>query len=80
MTIIQSNKDWFNKIGMTLDNLLDEIQVQEIDEYTNLSNTKGANLLGWFTVIDISGIIAYFPEEKMACKYRIDLINQIINT
>lgn len=77
--IIRLNREYFQKVGMTLDNALQEIQIQEIDEYTNLSNDRGADLTGWFVVIDVSGIIAYFPEETMAAKYRLDLINQILN-
>lgn len=65
--------------GKTLDELLEDVQVQEIDEEIAEIN-KIPNLIGWFGVVNDKGIFAYFGEEKDAFRFRLDYINQILNT
>ena len=76
---VEINRSFFTEGRPTLDEVLEEIQVQEVDEYINLSNGKGASLTGWFTVVDTQGIIAYFSTETEALNYRLNLINRILN-
>jgi len=65
--------------GLSLDELLEEVQVQEIDEeVAEMNNTNG--IFGWFAVVNDKGIIAYFGSEKDAFRFRLDYINQILNT
>lgn len=65
--------------GLSLDELLDEVQVQEIDEeVSEINNTNG--IIGWFGVANDKGIIAYFGDERDAFRFRLDYINQILNT
>jgi hypothetical protein len=63
----------------SLDQLLDEINVSEVDEEnTKLNKTKG--IIGWYYVSDTVGICAYFGSEAEALRYRLDLINLILNS
>ena len=65
--------------GKTLDELLEDVQVQEIDEEVcRINYTPG--LIGWYCVINNHNIIAYFRKEKNALRFRLDYINQILNT
>ena len=61
--------------GLSLEQLLDEVQV--IEEFENEAT---GILSGWFAVANNEGIIAYFGNEKDACRFRLDYINQILNT
>lgn len=68
-----------NLKGLSLDELLEQVQVQEIEEdCAELNNNMG--LIGWFGVVNDEGIIAYFGEERDAFRFRLDYINQILNT
>lgn len=62
----------------TLDSLLQEITVQEIDESDEGIGTKGLD--GWYGVVTDIGIIAYFGEEAEAYKFRLDYISRILNS
>lgn len=65
--------------GKTLDELLEDVQIQEIDEeVAEMNNTIG--IIGWFGVVNDEGIIAYFGRENDALRFRLDYINQILNT
>ncbi len=65
--------------GYDLDTMLGEISVQEIDaETAEMNKTQG--LIGWFGVSDTVGICAYFGTEEEALRYRLDLINLILNS
>lgn len=65
--------------GRSLDELLEDIQIQEIDaEVAEINNTEG--IIGWYGVCNHRGIIAYFGEESDAFRFRLDYINQILNT
>ena len=64
--------------GLTLNELLEEISVQEIDEkVAALNNIQ--DLVGWFGVVTDLGIIAYFGNEREAFRFRLDYINRILN-
>lgn len=64
---------------MNLEELLDVIQVQQVDdEVADLNSIKGIN--NWFAVYDHRGIFAYFGTEEDALRFRLDYINQILNT
>lgn len=76
--VIKRNKDWCEN-DLSLDRLLDEISVMEIDEENaKLNNNQG--MIGWFGVVDTDGICAYFSTEQEALRYRLDLINLILNS
>jgi hypothetical protein len=62
-----------NLQGLTLDELLEEINV--LDSWENETS-----LPGWFAVSTDLGIVAYFGDSHEAYKYRLDLINRILNT
>ena len=64
---------------MTLNELLEEISVQEIDEEcAQLNNIN--SLIGWFGVVTDLGIIAYFGNDVEAYRFRLDYINRILNS
>lgn len=61
--------------GLSLEDLLEEVSV--IEEFENEASPF---LVGWFAVVTDEGIIAYFGNEKDAFRFRLDYINQILNT
>ena len=64
----------------SLDYWLDEISVIEIDNSVNEANKNGLTaIIGWFGVINESGIIAYFGKENDAFRFRLDYINRKLN-
>lgn len=64
--------------GKSLDEMLDEISVGDVDEeHAQLNNVHG--LMGWFYVADTKGVNTYFSTEKEAFHYRLDLINRVLN-
>ena len=71
--------------GYDLDQMLDEITVCSCDEMID-NFKKGEQmyelntlLKGWWAVVDTTGINAYFSTEKEAFRYRLDLINRVLN-
>ena len=62
----------------TLEQWLEDIQIQEVDIDLAIIN-KIPNLVGWFAVVNEEGIIAYFGKEKHAFKFRLDYINNELN-
>lgn len=62
--------------GLDLDNLLEEIQVIP----PGMTHNHIQVLEDWHAVTTDDGIVAYFSEESDAFRYRLDLINQILNT
>jgi hypothetical protein len=62
-----------------LDYYLQEIAVQEVDSDLAINN-KIPNLIGWYAVVNEKGIIAYFGNEKDAFRFRLDYINQLLNS
>ena len=59
----------------TLEELLDEISV--LDDWDNDHSQLAKD--GWYAVSTDEGIVAYFGTSAEAYKYRLDLINSIIN-
>ena len=74
--VLKNNKKYSKEVEADLDCLLGEISVMEVDEIPN----NNINLEGWYAVVDIEGINAYFSDEKEALAYRLFLINRILNT
>lgn len=64
--------------GKTLEELLDEICVQEIDG-SEVEDPIHKALDGWFGVSNQEGLIAFFGTESEAFGYRLDFINRILN-
>lgn len=61
--------------GLSLDELLEEISVQQPGQYEN----DTSDILQWYAVSTDEGIVAYFGEEAEAFGYRLNLINRILN-
>lgn len=61
--------------GYTLDELLDEIAVMG----PGMAPVQ-KEMEDWSAVTTDEGIVAWFGEEAEAFRYRLDLINQILNT
>jgi len=64
---------WSKKKIQDIDHCLEFIRVQ----LEPVDNTDF--FYGWYTVVGPFGIIAYFPEEKEACRYRLEYINRLLN-
>lgn len=75
MNIAQRNKEasqnWANK---TIDYWLDEIGVSPAEFMDPMEYPKV-----WFVVTDLFGVVAAFATEEEAMRYRLDLINRILN-
>lgn len=64
----------------TLDDLLEEYSVGEVDDYHNESNGgKLSGILGWWFVVNNDGVYAYFNKEHLALRWRLDEINRRLN-
>ena len=67
---------------MTLEELLEDVTVGDVDEHHIQVNSTslGPGMLGWFYVASGDyGVLAYFPAETNAFRYRLDVINQKLN-
>ena len=74
---IFSNKRDSNKLyNKTLDQLLDEITVIPLEGCIELSNSYEHC---WCAVVDDNGIVAWFKDSTDAYRYRLDLINRLLN-
>jgi hypothetical protein len=64
-------------IMSTLDEALDRVSVLPLDcGYV----PDGHSVKDWFAVsTEDDGIIAYFSKELYACRFRLDLVNRILN-
>ena len=62
---------------MDIRELLDTISVMAPDMWECEENTYGPK--GWCAVITDDGIIAYFEKETDAFRFRLDLINRLLN-
>jgi hypothetical protein len=68
-------REWFkNHSSFNITSLLEEIEVMGPGMWENEDGPKG-----WYAVSNTYGIIAYFPEEKEALRYRLDYINRLLN-
>lgn len=65
----------------SFDLLLENISVQEVDDYhLEINPTLGTGLLGWFMVVDEKrGAFSYFNSKTEALFYRLALINARLN-
>lgn len=64
---------------MTLDELLQEVTVGDVDEHHRALNELPGNMIGWYYVVDEEGIRGYFPGERDALHFRLALINARLN-
>lgn len=71
--VLKSNQKWFRGNKLDLEDALGEISIMEADEVPD------KNIEGWYAVVDIDGINAYFSTETEALAYRLFLINRILN-
>ena len=66
----------------TLDELLEDWQVEELD-FEDIEDIHGIAvakyLEGWFGVSNTDGIIAYFGKEDDALRFRLNEINRQLN-
>lgn len=62
------------KKPITLDQLLQDISVFPPGTWENDEGPEN-----WYAVADTDGIIAYFATENDACRFRLDMINRILN-
>lgn len=64
----------------SLDRLLDDITVGEVDGYHNEANNgKLDGVMDWYYVVTDDGVVAYFNTERAALFYRLCLINATLN-
>lgn len=68
-------------VSDTLEHLLDETVVAQVDDYHNQTNDKElAGIVGWWYVANRDdGVIAYFSSEREALAYRLFYINRWLN-
>lgn len=60
----------FDLKGLSLDEILEMVQVEQIEE---------GGMTGWYGVSNQEGIIAYFGTEEEALYYRLSFINRVLN-
>jgi hypothetical protein len=64
----------------TLEDLLEEINVGEVDDYHNEINGNGLTaIIGWYYVDDGSGVFIYTNTEQKALEIRLNEINNRLN-
>lgn len=64
----------------SLDDLLEEYAVMEVDEQMNEANGRRlSGILGWWAVVDDNGAYAYFGKEEDAFRFRLAEINRRLN-
>ena len=64
----------------TLDFWLAQISVAIVDDYHNeVNDGKLSGILGWYMVIDESGVNAYFSTPSAALHHRLTIINNRLN-
>jgi len=67
--------------SLTLDDLLEQYDVGEVDDYhIQVNGNKLQGLIGWFYVCNDDGINAYFATEQAAFRWRLAEINRIMNS
>lgn len=70
------------KTASTLDDALDQIQVEAPGAYEEpgpWDTPKGAIHRTWWSVTDGERTIAFFTSERHAFRFRLDLINRMMN-
>ena len=64
----------------SLNSMLGIIHVDVVDDYHNEVNDGTLpGILGWYSVADETGVIAYFATEREALAYRLCLVNRRLN-
>ena len=78
MSTISETKKWI-KINdlMNLDRLLEEISVIPCQDQDPEYQIKGIE--NWWAVATTEGIVSYHCEESEALRYRLNIINRILN-
>ena len=62
----------------TIEGLLEDIQVGEVANVDD-ETLKEWQFNDWYHVSNNDGIIAYFNSARLACAFKLMLINQILN-